>query len=194
MKPSYAPGDTDDYLINAVKRGDEQAFFQLAQRHTAWMIGLARRYCESLADAEDLVQEILLRIWNHPNKFDECRGTKLSAWLYTLVKNASLDYIKSRERRKDKHERWGIYREVLVQAEDNAYGLSAMAISAEEQFNQLNAMIAKLPPDQQVAVELAYLQALPQNKVGELMGKSRKAVESLLSRAKRSLISQIRPE
>ena len=57
--------DSDEALMARIARGDEPAFRALASRHLPVMLGLARRILGNAADAEDVAQEAMLRVWTH---------------------------------------------------------------------------------------------------------------------------------
>src|SRR5450631_2298811 len=61
--------DSDEALMARIARGDERAFRALASRHLPVMLGLARRILGNAADAEDVAQEAMLRVWTHGSRW-----------------------------------------------------------------------------------------------------------------------------
>ena len=86
-----------DAVVNAAMDGDESAFGVLAQRHRRELHVHCYRMLGSFEEAEDVVQEVLLRAWRNRASFEGASGFR--AWLYKIATNASLDAIRSRKRR-----------------------------------------------------------------------------------------------
>ena len=81
--------DSDEALMARVARGDERAFRELARRHVPAMLGLARRILGNAADAEDVAQEAMLRVWTQAPRWQPLAA--LRTWLSRVVVNLCLD-------------------------------------------------------------------------------------------------------
>ena len=81
--------DSDEALMARVARGDERAFRALARRHLPAMLGLARRILGNAADAEDVAQEAMLRVWTHAPRWQPL--ALFRTWLTRVVVNLCLD-------------------------------------------------------------------------------------------------------
>ena len=81
--------DSDEALMARVARGDELAFRQLSRRHLPAMLGLARRILGNAADAEDVAQEAMLRVWTHAPRWQPLAAFR--TWLTRVVVNLCLD-------------------------------------------------------------------------------------------------------
>ena len=81
--------DSDEALMARVARGDEAAFRALAGRHLPAMLGLARRILGNAADAEDVAQEAMLRVWTHAPRWQPL--ALFRTWLTRVVVNLCLD-------------------------------------------------------------------------------------------------------
>lgn len=81
--------DPDGLLVRRARRGDQWAFAQLVERHQHRLFTLAARLLGSSADAEDAVQEALVRAWRSLPRFRE--GSLFSTWLYRICVNTALD-------------------------------------------------------------------------------------------------------
>src|SRR4051812_41842222 len=79
----------DAALMAQVARGDEVAFRQLGRRHVPAMVGLARRVLGNAADAEDVVQEAMLRVWTHAPRWQPLAAFR--TWFTRVVVNLCLD-------------------------------------------------------------------------------------------------------
>src|SRR5580765_408461 len=89
--------DELDRLVAAAADGDPGAFSRLAEKYRRELHVHCYRMLGSFDEAEDLVQETLLRAWRGRATFDG--GPQLRAWLYRIATNACLDHLKSRSRR-----------------------------------------------------------------------------------------------
>ena len=100
--------DLDDTaLVAAVARSDQHALRELYTRHGAAVYGLARRVLVDADRAEEVVQEVFLRLWNEPGRFDPARGA-LRSFLNREAHSRSIERIRSEEarrRREERHER-----------------------------------------------------------------------------------------
>ena len=104
--------DPDDALVRAAKLGDRKAFSELSERHTTAVYKRVLRLVRNREDAEDLVQDTLLKAYNH---LDQFRGTsKFSTWFYRIGINSALQLLRKRrksfersvDRRQDDVESW----------------------------------------------------------------------------------------
>src|SRR6478672_5357223 len=88
---------TEQQLVEAARGGDEQAFGQLVDAHRSGLYVHCYRMLGSTQDAEDALQEALLRAWRGLPRFQG--RSSLRSWLYTIATNASLKAIERRPRR-----------------------------------------------------------------------------------------------
>ncbi|MCX6793066.1 MAG: RNA polymerase sigma factor [Candidatus Falkowbacteria bacterium] len=84
----------DEKLIILAKKGDEQAFSALVQRYLSLVYNFSFRYVKSSVEAEDITQEVFIKVWKNLKKFDESKN--FSPWLYKITKNTSLDWLKKK--------------------------------------------------------------------------------------------------
>ena len=158
---------SDEELMLRIAKGDERAFRALVPRYAARAIGLARRTTGSDADAEEIVQEAFLRVWQ----------AAFRTWFYRIVFNLALN----RRRRAP----------FLPLAEagdppDPAAG-AGERMERDESDRAVAAAIATLPERQRAAIVLTYDGELTNVEVASVLGTSVSSIESLLVRAKRTL-------
>src|ERR1700760_4727845 len=82
--------DEDEPLLRRLAEDDESAFRQLVERHIDRAYGIALRIVGGRADAEDVVQDTLLKVWTHRGRWQHGRA-KFSTWLYRVVTNRCID-------------------------------------------------------------------------------------------------------
>ena len=167
--------DSDEVLMARVARGDEPAYRTLTRRHLPAMLGLARRVLGNAADAEDVAQEAMLRVWTHAPRWQPLAAFR--TWLTRVVVNLCLD----RKRRA----RW-VALEVAGEIVDPAPGVSEVA-EQDERARALAAAIDGLPARQRTAIVLTYSEGMSNAQVAEVLDTSVSAVETLLIRGKQNL-------
>jgi len=167
--------DSDEALMARVARGDERAFRELASRHLPPMLGLARRILGNAADAEDAVQEAMLRVWTYAPRWRPL--ALFRTWLTRVVVNLCID----RKRRAP----W-VELEAAGEIIDPAPHAGAKA-ERDERDRMVAAGIAQLPARQRAAIMLTYGDGMSNSQVAEILDTSVSAVETLLVRGKQNL-------
>jgi RNA polymerase sigma-70 factor (ECF subfamily) len=171
----HAMDDSDEALMARVARGDEAAFRSLAGRHLPAMLGLARRILGNAADAEDVAQEAMLRVWTHAPRWQPLAAFR--TWLTRVVVNLCFD----RKRRAP----W-LALDAAGDIVDPTPDAGEQA-ERDERERMLAAAIATLPARQRAAIVLTYGDGMSNAQVAEILGTSVSAVETLLVRGKQNL-------
>jgi len=167
--------DSDEALMARVAKGDQAAFRLLARRHLPAMAGLARRILGNAAEAEDVAQEAMLRVWTHAPRWQPLAA--LRTWLTRVVVNLCLD----RKRRAPMLEL-----EAAGEVADPTPGAGEQA-EADERDRLLAAAIESLPARQRTAIVLTYREGMSNAQVADMLETSVSAVETLLVRGKQNL-------
>jgi RNA polymerase sigma-70 factor (ECF subfamily) len=169
-------GDPDLDLLRRIADGDGAACAALVDRHLGRITGLAGRLLGSRADAEDVAQEVFLRVWQQAPKWRSGEA-KLSTWLHRVTLNLCTDRLRRR-------------RETALEAAGDPpsdaplpdAGLQDAAIVARVQ-----AALAQLPERQREAIVLCHYQELGNIEAAAVLELSVDALESLLARGRRKL-------
>src|SRR5271155_3943245 len=85
---------SDGQLVLAIARYQDEALAEVYRRHGGAVLGLARRITGSQHEAEDVVQEVFLRLWKQPERFDPARGA-LRSFLLTQSHGRAVDHVRS---------------------------------------------------------------------------------------------------
>jgi RNA polymerase sigma-70 factor (ECF subfamily) len=180
---SEAEAAEDRVLLAGIARQDEKAFRALVDRHLGVILGLARRMLRDDAEAEDVAQETLMRLWKSGGGLD-LGSHGLRPWLRRVASNLCIDRVRSGKRTV-------VVDEVPEEAEppDQLASLERQDMAA-----RVDAAMKSLPERQRLALTLFHHEGLSQVEVGDIMGISDEAVESLLARARRSLKAQLEPD
>ena len=102
--PEHFSDVSDSALALAIARYDQSALAEAYRRHAGAVFGLARRLLIEPALAEEIVQEIFLRLWNDPTRFDPERGT-MRSYLLTQTHGRSVDMLRADTSRRAREER-----------------------------------------------------------------------------------------
>jgi len=178
-----AGASEDAALVAAAAKGDADAFRTLVDRHLSSVLAVARRMLRDDAEAEDVAQETLLRLWRSADGLD-VGAMGLRPWLRRVVSNLCVDRMRSGKR-------LTVVEELPERAEAATQHTS---LEAQDASRRVDVALKALPDRQRTALTLFHYQGLSQVEVGQIMGISDEAVESLLARARRSLKAALREE
>lgn len=170
------PADQDDLLLDRIAHDDERAFRTLVERHVDRAYGLALRILRNATDAEDVVQDALLKVWTQRGNWQPGKA-RFSTWLYRVVTNRCLDIC-----RKPRTTDIDDAPEPMDEALD-----ALSAIHAGEVNLLLERAMGRLPNQQRIALILSYNDDLSNPEIAEIMQTTVMAVESLLKRGRQQL-------
>jgi RNA polymerase sigma-70 factor (ECF subfamily) len=173
-------------LVDALKNGSEEAFKIMVTSWQDMVYNTALGLVQSQMDAEDVAQEVFVKAWESMGGF---KGeSKLSTWLYRITVTKSLDFLRSRKRKKRfayVQSLFGMNDEMVVDPPDFFH--PGVAAEKKQLSNALFKAVAQLPEQQRAAFVLSRLEGLSHKEVSEVLETSVPAVESLLQRAKLNL-------
>jgi len=175
------PLDDDDRLLARLADNDEGAFRLLVERHIDRAFSVALRVLGNSADAEDVVQDTMLKVWTHRGQWQQGRA-KFSTWLYRVVTNRCIDL--RRQPRTDNVD--------AVPEPVDAQPDAVTTIQRDEVSLLLEAAMQRLPEQQRIAVILSYHQSMSNGEIAEVMETTVAAVESLLKRGRQQLRDLLR--
>ena len=170
-----APGESlravsDTALVLGIGRWREEALAEAYRRHAGAVYGLANRVLRDRAAAEEIVQEVFLRLWNAPERFDPERGS-LRSFLLVQTHRRSVDVLRSDASRRRREE------QDLKATAEQGYDVDrevwdlAVADSVKE-------ALATLPEGERQAIQLAYFGGLTYREVASRLGAPEGTVKS----------------
>jgi RNA polymerase sigma-70 factor (ECF subfamily) len=167
--------DSDEFLLQAVGRGDMAAFSRIVERHQTWAWRVAYRFTGNEEDASDIVQEAFLRLLDASGRY---RPTaKLRTYFYQIVSRLCLDQAKK------KHP---LLLETVPDAPDSSPDITD-AMMRRENAIAVRAALDALPPNQRLAIVLRYDENLGYEEIASALETTTKAVERLLARGRERL-------
>ena len=173
---------SDAALVVSIGRYQQAALAEAYRRHAGAAFGLAKRLLSDHSRAEEVVQEIFVRLWNEPNRFDPERGT-LRSFLLADTHGRSVDLIRSDVARRNREEK-----EARQQA-DGGYDLAHEVWDIALAGHVREAM-EKLQQGEREAIELAYFGGLTYKEAAERLGEPEGPVKSRI----RSGLKKLRVE
>ncbi len=163
-------GASDALLVVAVGRWREEALAELYRRHAAAVLGLARRLLGNQTLAEEVVQEVFLRLWGSPEKFDAQRGS-LRSFLLAQTHGRSVDLLRSERARRAREER------DAIQTPEPSYDLEREVWDLTVAERVRDAMNT-LSEDERRAIELAYFGGRTYREVAAILDEPEGTVKS----------------
>ncbi|CAN5793988.1 hypothetical protein BH24ACT3_BH24ACT3_05200 [soil metagenome] len=161
---------SDAGLVVGISRYREDSLAEAYRRHAGAVFGLSRRLLVDTSLAEEIVQEVFLRLWNQPEKFDAERGS-LRSYLLAQCHGRSVDLLRSETSRRRREER------ELRSAAEAGYDLERevwdLAVA-----DHVKDAISGLPDQERRAIELAYLGGHTYREVAELLDQPEGTVKS----------------
>ena len=179
----------DRELVASARRGDTEAFGELVSRHERAMLAAARAYFASEADAEDAVQDALVKAFRSLDQLQD--GARFAGWLMRITVNTCLDTLRSRT---DKQSLADFATSIQVFPRLGQQPLTpATLASRSERSELLRAAIGRLPEDQRVVVMLHYGGDMSYEQMAEYLDVPPSTVQGRLRRAKQALCELLRP-
>ena len=177
-------------LIDLLKQKDQQAFKLIVEKWQDMVFNTSLGIVQNFEDAEDLSQEVFIRVFESINSFKE--DAKFSTWLYRITVSKCLDHLRSKKSKKRfafLKSLYGDNNKMIVEPPDFYH--PGIKMENKENAARLFKALARLQDTQKVAFVLNKIEGLRYDEVGEVLGLSSSAVDGLLQRAKKNLQNQL---
>lgn len=175
-------GDSDEELLARFASGDQAAARALTARHAPRVLGLAVKMLRDDAEAEDVTQDAMIRLWRIAPDW-RAGEAKVSTWLHRVTSNLCIDRLRRRKRN-------GPPLEDIAEPHDPTPSATAHLI-AKDRAAAVTAAMRRLPDRQRVAITMRHFEDLGNPEIAERLEISVEAVESLLARGRRALAKDL---
>lgn len=177
---------TDEELMCLVQKGNVKSFSELARRYEQRLLGFLHRFVGNVAQAEDLLQATLLRVYRARGKF---KGNgKFSTWLYTIAANLAKDYLRRTKKYRFVSLETPVGQGVNVIDFYQAEAESAYDVAQKQETSKMVRLaVSRLPHHLRLTVLLTHYQEMSYEEAAKVLGCSKGTVKSRVFRAKAKL-------
>jgi len=186
-------GLSDAQVMLRVKAGDQSAFDYLVQKYRRPMLSFMYRMAHNTAVAEDLAQEVFLRVYRSRENYEA--SAKFTTWLYRIASNRAVNHARDTRHQRPENT-------VSLDEPDQETGLTMdvpdnsltaeEAIVRRERLAAIRQRVQALPERQRIAVIMHKYQQMDYRQIGEILKLSESAIKSLLFRAYETLRGQLK--
>lgn len=175
-------------ILTAIKNGDTERFHEIEGRYHDKILFYLWHLVGSKEEAEDILQDVLLKVFNSLNRFDNRK--RFSSWIYRIAHNEAINHLKRRNRTR------------LISWEDIVSSKDRIATSdhedspqelwiRKERRTEVRQALQRLPSMYREVLLLRYYFERSYSEIAEIVGKPRNTVGTLISRAKRRLVEVV---
>ena len=170
---------SDAQLVTAIGRYSEVALAEAYRRHGGAVYGLAKRVLQSAPEAEDVTQEVFLRLWNQPDRFDPARGS-LRSYLLAQTHGRAVDAVRSSASRRLREAKDAMRRaRSAYDMQHEAWDLTLA--------DQVTRAMGELPDEERRAIELAYFDGRTYREVARLLDQPEGTIKSRIRNGMRRM-------
>lgn len=151
---------TEDELVQQLQNRNQQAFSYLYDHYAGALNGLIVRLTDNTALAEDILQEVFLKIWNNISSYDESKG-RLFTWMVKIARNLTIDTLRSKGYRKQQQ----------IAADENSVSNYSEG-TPNEKYDTIGISknLAALKPEQRMILDMAYFGGYTQDEISKQTG------------------------
>ncbi len=161
--PDLAPGAPTDFdLMAGIQQENPESLSILYDRYNGILKALILRVIHNEAEADDLLQEIFMEIWNQAKNFSAQKGKPLG-WMVTLARRRAIDGLRKKQAYARAEERLQL--ETEQQPDAWVHNATEEEITSGDTRVLIRRVIALLPPAQQIAIELAFFRGMSQREI-----------------------------
>ncbi|MGI6367994.1 MAG: RNA polymerase sigma factor [Anaerolineae bacterium] len=189
LRTRLQPGGSDPLaeLVERAKLGDGDALGQIVQRTQQWVYNLGYRILRNRQEAEDLAQEVYVRVWRALPGF---RGdSKFTTWLHSIATHASLNRLRSLRR---ESVAWADSDEMLEHLLDSQQGSESEPYVESQDKEFIWQQVDRLPRKYALVLTLFYQHELSYQEITEVLGLPLGTVKAQLNRARLALADCLR--
>ena len=168
-------------LLARINKRERAAFEQLYTRYSNILYATAMKFLKEDADAQDVVQDVFIQIWDKAKLYDPAKGKPLT-WALTMTRNRSIDRIRAIQRRTRLRDD---FEKETVADESTGIREALSGVDASERTQILRDAVGRLSPEQRKVIDLAFFGGLTQSEIADRLGEPLGTVKA---RARRGLM------
>lgn len=189
MGVAAAALDYDAELMLRVKEGDSFSFGLLLEKHRASVIHFVYRLVQEQAVAEELAQEVFLRVYRSRTSYEPT--AKFTTWLFRIATHLALNWLRDRRHEKRQERLDGDSPETPVRQISDCRPSVEQRLVYEVKLDEVRRAVATLPEKQRAAVLMHKYEEMEYSQIAKVLGCSESAVKSLLFRAYETLRARL---
>ncbi len=178
--------DRDVELLGRIASQDRAAFAEFYDRHATLMFSVASKILNNASEAEDVLQETFVQVWQKARNFNPKLG-KASSWVAIMVRNKAIDRIRASQRRSRLADEAGAEFSIVSEVSDTANE----AILGHDKAKLIQSAIVELPVEQRRAIELAYFSGLTQDEISKKLNEPLGTIKARIRRGLLKLRDQL---
>lgn len=178
-------GEHDEQIVRRLRCREPEAMGDLYDRYGRIAYSVILAIVRDRAVAEDLVQETFLRVWNRVHVFEAGRGA-LGPWLLAIARNRAIDHVRSVSSRMDRNSF-----EFDVREHPSLFVDMEREVFNTDHARVIRGAIAKLNPNQQKVIELAYYEGLSQTEMAERLSQPLGTIKTWVRTALQNLRDEL---
>jgi len=168
----------DTALLQRIADKDSASFQQLYRKYGGLLFTAISQVLNDHHDAEDVMQEVLVQIWNKAHLYEPRKGKPLT-WLATMARNRAIDRIRSKQRRSRLNDEFEVEnKSVQPEFEESV----SETLEDKERNLIIHKAVNRLTDDQREAIELAYFSGLTQTEVAERLNEPLGTIKARIRR------------
>jgi len=179
----------DAAAVARARAGDKEAFRLLVERHSPALFRLAYRMTGNEHDAEDVVQEALVKAYKSLDRFED--RSSVGSWLYRITSNCAFDLLRARQRR-GRLVGDGDPEDAVLEAPSGAPGPERLAASIEIR-ERVGIALARMSARERSAFVLRHFEGKPLSEIGESLGMDLSSTKQSILRAVRKVRQVLEP-
>ena len=181
-----AEADRDWELFQLIGAQDRVAFAEFYDRHCARLYSIAQRILNDATEAQDVVQDAFMQIWEKAGQFDPKLG-RPAYWVVALVRNKAIDRVRASQRRARLAESAGAEAALIPAVAESAHA----RLHGHEKATLIRSAMVELPADQRHAIELAFFSGLTQDQISTQLSQPLGTIKARIRRGMLKLRDQL---
>jgi RNA polymerase sigma-70 factor (ECF subfamily) len=186
QETTTALSETDGNLLQRCRTGDETAWRDLVSRHTRRVFGVAYRFTGRVDEAEDLTQEIFVKVYQSLDRFRESEGA-FPTWLTTVARNQAIDHYRRRREERTRRNDDPAVMERMASGGENPLA----RVERHERVQFVQRGLRALPPDLRQPLILFDLEGMPYEEIARLLSLPLGTVKSRINRGRLELAKRL---